>query len=123
MYSLSTTLVYSRNLDGQAPQGFDLKSMLCLPMQRMLKYPLLLGDLRKSTPPTHPEYGPLGHALEAIQELARCGSLLCTHHFLCVLPLLHIGSLHETVPHTAALKWFRHDTKGTSTSRLVTGRT
>lgn len=54
--------------------------MLCLPMQRMLKYPLLLKELRKSTPPTHPEHGPLGGALEAIQELARY-SLVCSHFF------------------------------------------
>jgi len=58
-------------LRAKAPQRFDLKSMLCLPMQRMLKYPLLLKDLRKSTPSGHPEHQTLPRALDAMQELAK----------------------------------------------------
>lgn len=52
-------------------QRFPLKDLLNVPMQRILKYPLLLKELLKHTPAGHPDKDALPIALNAVQELAR----------------------------------------------------
>ncbi|KAJ3107907.1 hypothetical protein HDU97_002839 [Phlyctochytrium planicorne] len=47
-----------------------LKDLLVRPMQRMTKYPLLLREIDKKTPPTHPDSATLKTALEAMSNLA-----------------------------------------------------
>jgi hypothetical protein len=44
--------------------------MLIKPVQRVLKYPLLLNDLLRSTPPTHPDYANLTRAAREVKALA-----------------------------------------------------
>eukprot|EP00045_Choanoeca_perplexa_P000671 m.15423 g.15423 ORF g.15423 m.15423 type:complete len:783 (+) comp10462_c0_seq1:26-2374(+) len=52
-------------------QRFGLKDLLNVPMQRILKYPLLLKELHKQTPDDHPEKQRLPAALKAVEELAK----------------------------------------------------
>lgn len=52
-------------------QRFPLKDLLNVPMQRVLKYPLLLKELIKNTPETHPDKAALAQALAAVQDLAK----------------------------------------------------
>lgn len=40
-------------------------SLLIKPVQRIMKYPLLLGELWQATPEDHPDYRPLQEALTA----------------------------------------------------------
>ena len=54
-----------------SPGRFDLKSMLCVPMQRVLKYPLLLKELLKLTPVGHPEEASLRVAVAAVKDIAK----------------------------------------------------
>jgi hypothetical protein len=48
-------------------KGLGLESYLIKPVQRLLKYPLLLKELRKCTPPDDPEYALIEHALGQIE--------------------------------------------------------
>jgi len=54
-----------------SPGRFDLKSMLCVPMQRVLKYPLLLKELLKCTPVGHPGLTSLRGAVAAVKDIAK----------------------------------------------------
>ncbi|KAK6194806.1 hypothetical protein SNE40_000360 [Patella caerulea] len=55
----------------QANEGkFHLRDLLSVPMQRVLKYHLLLRELIKNTDKAHPERQPLENALEAMQDLS-----------------------------------------------------
>jgi len=47
-------------------KGLQLISFLIKPVQRICKYPLLLRELVKHTPTSHPDKKPLGEALEKI---------------------------------------------------------
>eukprot|EP01107_Rhizomastix_libera_P016597 TRINITY_DN6995_c0_g1_i1.p1 TRINITY_DN6995_c0_g1~~TRINITY_DN6995_c0_g1_i1.p1 ORF type:complete len:1108 (+),score=333.15 TRINITY_DN6995_c0_g1_i1:431-3325(+) len=58
------TLDYS-----QAINGLCFESLLILPVQRLPRYVLLLADLLKSTPHNHPDFTPLGDALQSIRDL------------------------------------------------------
>ncbi|XP_072015671.1 guanine nucleotide exchange factor VAV2-like isoform X3 [Amphiura filiformis] len=49
---------------------FRLRDMLSVPMQRILKYHLLLRELIKHTEKTHPEKEQLNKALEAMQDIS-----------------------------------------------------
>lgn len=51
-------------------KAWDLPSMLIKPVQRVLKYPLLLDDLLKCTPPDHPDYRFLQMAAVQIKAVA-----------------------------------------------------
>lgn len=51
-------------------QRFNLKDLLNVPMQRVLKYPLLLKELIKSTPDDHPDKRDLMKAKSAVDDLA-----------------------------------------------------
>lgn len=46
----------------------DLNAFLIKPVQRACKYPLLLRELLKETPESHPDYNDLKEAFEAMQE-------------------------------------------------------
>eukprot|EP00051_Salpingoeca_urceolata_P001684 m.43077 g.43077 ORF g.43077 m.43077 type:complete len:802 (-) comp11610_c0_seq2:431-2836(-) len=52
-------------------QRFPLKDLLNVPMQRILKYPLLLKELIKATPAEHPDTPGLHAAMANVQELAK----------------------------------------------------
>lgn len=47
----------------------DLWNFLDLPRSRLVKYPLLLKEIQKCTPPEHPDEDTLPEALEVIQEV------------------------------------------------------
>ncbi|XP_013387330.1 dynamin-binding protein [Lingula anatina] len=49
---------------------FDLGSLLIKPVQRILKYPLLLNELLKSTEDSHPDKFPLLTAINAMTDVA-----------------------------------------------------
>ena len=50
--------------------AWDLGSMLIKPVQRVMKYPLLFGDLLHCTSPVHPDYFNLRKAFEAATSIA-----------------------------------------------------
>lgn len=50
--------------------AWDLASLLIKPVQRMLKYPLLLQEVVAATSPTHPDYASLTTAVEEMQAIA-----------------------------------------------------
>lgn len=50
--------------------AWDLDSLLIKPVQRMLRYPLLLDDLIKQTPADHPDLSDLKAANETIRQIA-----------------------------------------------------
>lgn len=45
------------------PNLLDMGSLIIKPVQRIMKYPLLLGELWQATPEDHPDYRPLQEAL------------------------------------------------------------
>ncbi|KAM3622733.1 uncharacterized protein V6R79_002560 [Siganus canaliculatus] len=47
------------------PNLLDMGSLLIKPVQRIMKYPLLLGELWQATPDDHPDYRPLQEAFTA----------------------------------------------------------
>ncbi|XP_077500825.1 dynamin-binding protein-like [Amblyomma americanum] len=49
---------------------FDLPSVLIRPVQRILKYPLLINELDKSTEAGHPDKAMLAHAMAKMSEVA-----------------------------------------------------
>ncbi|KAI7869660.1 hypothetical protein BDF14DRAFT_1994343 [Spinellus fusiger] len=49
---------------------WDLPSLLIKPVQRVLKYPLLLKELYSLTPPSHPDHEDLREANKGIQQVA-----------------------------------------------------
>ena len=51
-------------------QAWDLDSLLVKPVQRILKYPLLLNELLQSTPPDHPDYTAIADALEGVTNIS-----------------------------------------------------
>jgi len=50
--------------------AWDLDSLLIKPVQRMLRYPLLLDDLISKTPPDHPDLPSMRAATESIKQIA-----------------------------------------------------
>ena len=52
-------------------QAWDLQSLLIKPVQRVLRYPLFLGQLMKHTESDHPDYKPLHQAREAMDQVAQ----------------------------------------------------
>ncbi|XP_072439895.1 rho guanine nucleotide exchange factor 38 isoform X1 [Chiloscyllium punctatum] len=47
----------------------DMGSLLIKPVQRVMKYPLLLSELYKSTPELHADHKPVGDALAAVRQV------------------------------------------------------
>ncbi|KAM8968746.1 rho guanine nucleotide exchange factor 38 [Sarcophilus harrisii] len=56
-------------LEQGKPNLLDMGSLLIKPVQRVMKYPLLLCELRNSTPPSHPDYKELEDALAAMKDI------------------------------------------------------
>lgn len=50
--------------------AWDLDSLLVKPVQRILKYPLLLSQLLESTPKDHPDYSNLATALQEVTNIS-----------------------------------------------------
>ncbi|KAI9374343.1 hypothetical protein BJX61DRAFT_314012 [Aspergillus egyptiacus] len=50
--------------------AWDLDSLLVKPVQRILKYPLLLSELLDSTPSDHPDHASLAKALEEVTNIS-----------------------------------------------------
>ncbi|KAE8211871.1 hypothetical protein CF327_g4440 [Tilletia walkeri] len=50
-----------------AARHLDLSHFLLLPMQRVTRYPLLLGQVLRYTSEDHPDYGPLSSALKRVE--------------------------------------------------------
>ncbi|XP_035149093.3 rho guanine nucleotide exchange factor 38 isoform X1 [Callithrix jacchus] len=51
------------------PNLLDMGSLMIKPIQRVMKYPLLLCELRNSTPPSHPDYRALDDAFTAVKDI------------------------------------------------------
>ncbi|XP_033870315.1 rho guanine nucleotide exchange factor 38-like [Acipenser ruthenus] len=51
------------------PNLLDMGSLMIKPVQRVMKYPLLLGELWNSTPDCHPDNKPLEEALAAVKRI------------------------------------------------------
>ncbi|XP_039111551.1 rho guanine nucleotide exchange factor 38 [Hyaena hyaena] len=47
----------------------DMGSLMIKPIQRVMKYPLLLCELQGSTPPSHPDFRALGNAFTAVKDI------------------------------------------------------
>eukprot|EP01114_Cavostelium_apophysatum_P022237 TRINITY_DN7982_c0_g1_i1.p1 TRINITY_DN7982_c0_g1~~TRINITY_DN7982_c0_g1_i1.p1 ORF type:complete len:872 (-),score=270.52 TRINITY_DN7982_c0_g1_i1:25-2640(-) len=47
----------------------SLESFLIKPVQRICKYPLLLRELLKHTPPEHPDYEPISKSMSSIESI------------------------------------------------------
>jgi hypothetical protein len=50
--------------------AWDLDSLLVKPVQRIVKYPLLLDQLLSSTPGDHPDYASIARALEEVTSIS-----------------------------------------------------
>uniref|UniRef100_A0ABI7Z7N6 Rho guanine nucleotide exchange factor 38 n=1 Tax=Felis catus TaxID=9685 RepID=A0ABI7Z7N6_FELCA len=51
------------------PNLLDMGSLMIKPIQRVMKYPLLLCELQGSTPPSHPDFRALGDAFTAVKDI------------------------------------------------------
>jgi hypothetical protein len=59
-----------RNYASDLTTAWDLDSLLVKPVQRILKYPLLLSDLLESTPNDHPDRIAIANALEEVTNVS-----------------------------------------------------
>ena len=59
-----------RNYASDLTTAWDLDSLLVKPVQRILKYPLLLSDLLESTPNDHPDRVAIANALEEVTNVS-----------------------------------------------------
>jgi hypothetical protein len=69
--SLQRYLERTRQLASAHTHAWDLQSLLIKPVQRLLKYPLLLQTLIDETPDSHPDKPALRRAKEGLEQLAR----------------------------------------------------
>ncbi|KAK0210815.1 Dbl homology domain-containing protein [Desarmillaria ectypa] len=60
----------TRTIASSMSRAWDLHSLLIKPVQRLLKYPLLLGTIYEETPDGHPDKENLRLAKDAVQDLA-----------------------------------------------------
>uniref|UniRef100_A0A8C3WLG0 Rho guanine nucleotide exchange factor 38 n=1 Tax=Catagonus wagneri TaxID=51154 RepID=A0A8C3WLG0_9CETA len=51
------------------PNLLDMGSLMIKPIQRVMKYPLLLCELRNSTPPSHPDFKALEDAFATVKDI------------------------------------------------------
>jgi len=68
---LQSYLQYTQTIASSLSHAWDLASLLIKPVQRLLKYPLLLGAIIDETPDTHPDKENLRQARSRIEEVAR----------------------------------------------------
>ncbi|EJD46907.1 hypothetical protein AURDEDRAFT_184148 [Auricularia subglabra TFB-10046 SS5] len=69
--SLQRYLSQTRHLASAHTHAWDLQSLLIKPVQRLLKYPLLLQTLIDDTLDTHPDKAALRQAKDKLEQLAR----------------------------------------------------
>ncbi|KAF8911579.1 hypothetical protein CPB84DRAFT_1762280 [Gymnopilus junonius] len=69
--ALTAYLSYTQTVASSVSHAWDLASLLIKPVQRLLKYPLLLNAILVETPDAHPDKENLRKAREGIEELAR----------------------------------------------------
>ncbi|KAJ3969654.1 hypothetical protein EV361DRAFT_951286 [Lentinula raphanica] len=69
--ALETYFAQTRSLSTSVSHAWDLHSLLIKPVQRLLKYPLLLGTILDETPDSHPDKENLRLAKAEMEELAR----------------------------------------------------
>ncbi|KZV88381.1 hypothetical protein EXIGLDRAFT_722762 [Exidia glandulosa HHB12029] len=69
--SLQKYLTQTRQFASAHTHAWDLQSLLIKPVQRLLKYPLLLQSLINDTPDTHPDKEAIRQAKDRLEELAR----------------------------------------------------
>ncbi|KAH7102142.1 hypothetical protein BKA62DRAFT_118078 [Auriculariales sp. MPI-PUGE-AT-0066] len=69
--SLQRYLAHTKQLASAHTHAWDLQSLLIKPVQRLLKYPLLLHTLIDGTPEGHPDKTSLRQAKEKLEALAR----------------------------------------------------
>lgn len=69
--TLTAYLAESRLLASKLTHAWDLPSLLIKPVQRLLKYPLLLSAIIEETPDAHPDKPNLKRAREMMEEVAR----------------------------------------------------
>lgn len=62
--SMTVSCIYIYSHRGK-PNLLNMGSLLIKPVQRIMKYPLLLGELWHATPEGHPDYQPLQKAFTA----------------------------------------------------------
>lgn len=69
--ALTSYINQTRQLIASHTNAWDIPSLLIKPVQRLLKYPLLLGAIYSETPDTHGDKAALQEAKERIEEVAR----------------------------------------------------
>ncbi|KAK0503325.1 Dbl homology domain-containing protein [Armillaria luteobubalina] len=68
--ALSAYHSQTQAIAGAMSRAWDLHSLLIKPVQRLLKYPLLLATIYEETPTAHPDKESLRLARDAVQDLA-----------------------------------------------------
>lgn len=71
LYILHTLTTVMPTLHRGEIESWDLQSLLLKPIQRVLKYPLLLNKLVETTSDNHPDYKVVHSAQEAIAKVAQ----------------------------------------------------
>ncbi|KAJ2928619.1 hypothetical protein H1R20_g8433, partial [Candolleomyces eurysporus] len=69
--ALQAYLSYTRSIASSVSHAWDLASLLIKPVQRLLKYPLLLSAIIDETPDSHPDKENLRQARTMMEEVAR----------------------------------------------------
>ena len=69
--ALDAYYAQTRSIASSISHAWDLHSLLIKPVQRLLKYPLLLAAILDETPRNHPDYDKLKQAKTRIEEVAR----------------------------------------------------
>lgn len=69
--ALQAYLTYTQTVASTVSHAWDLSSLLIKPVQRLLKYPLLLAAISDETPDSHPDKENLKLARTKIEEIAR----------------------------------------------------
>ncbi|KIJ95101.1 hypothetical protein K443DRAFT_683282 [Laccaria amethystina LaAM-08-1] len=69
--ALTAYLSYTQNVASSLSHAWDLASLLIKPVQRLLKYPLLLAAIIEETPDSHSDKENLKNARASMEEVAR----------------------------------------------------
>ncbi|KAF9463539.1 hypothetical protein BDZ94DRAFT_1192610 [Collybia nuda] len=69
--ALTAYLAHTQTVASSHSHAWDLASLLIKPVQRLLKYPLLLAAIIDETPDTHPDKINLQNARKSMEEVAR----------------------------------------------------
>jgi dynamin-binding protein len=69
--ALQNYLAYTRTVASSVSHAWDLASLLIKPVQRLLKYPLLLSAIIEETPDSHPDKQNLKDAKLRTEAIAR----------------------------------------------------